>query len=204
VRRDRVVAVLVAMGIAWLGLVAYMTQDGFSGNQRYLIAPVALFIVLGGAGAGWAATLALERLRSGATRPGVAGRALVLLAAVVAGLLFAFPSFDRFAPTMRSLEYQAKLADDLPGVVHDAGGAEALKRCGTPYTGAFLVPMVAWNLRLHTQDVKLAPQAPAVVFRVRTTSRSHPVPTLRDVGDETTLATGTRWRIVTACGSTGA
>ena len=204
VRRDRVMAVLVAMGIAWLGLVAYMTQDGFSGNQRYLIAPVALFTVLAGAGAGWAATLALERLRSGATRPGVAGRALVLLAAVVAGLLFAVPSFERFAPTMHSLKYQAQLADELPGVVRAAGGAEALTRCGTPYTGAFLVPIVAWNLRLHTQEVNLRPQVPAVVFRVRTTSRSHPVPTLRDVGDNTTVATGARWRVVTACRSRGA
>jgi hypothetical protein len=204
VRRDRVMAVLVAMGIAWLGLVAYMTQDGFSGNQRYLISPVALFMVLGGAGAGWAASLVLERVRAGTTRPGAVGRALVLVAAAGAGLLFAIPSFERFAPTMHSLKYQAQLADDLPGVVHDAGGAAALKRCGVPYTGAFLVPIVAWNLRLHTQDVRLSPQAPAVVFRVRTTSRSHPVPTLRDVGDKTTVATGARWRVVTACRSSGA
>ena len=41
------------MSIAWLGLVAYMTSDGFSGSQRYLMAPVALLMVLGGAGIGW-------------------------------------------------------------------------------------------------------------------------------------------------------
>jgi hypothetical protein len=42
------------------------------------------------------------------------------------------------------------------------------------------------------------------VFRVKTTGRSRPVPSLADVGDETTAATGARWRIVTACGSPGA
>src|SRR5262249_23584199 len=42
VQRSKPLAWLIAMAIAWLGLVAYMTQDGFSGNQRYLIAPVAL------------------------------------------------------------------------------------------------------------------------------------------------------------------
>ncbi len=56
-RRDRAVAFLAGLAICWLGLDAYMTSDGFLGNQRYLIAPVALLIVLGGAGAGggWSA-----------------------------------------------------------------------------------------------------------------------------------------------------
>jgi hypothetical protein len=60
---------------------------------------------------------------------------------------------------------------------------------------------VAWNLHLHTQDVALAPTRPAVVFRVKTTGRSRPVPSLRAIGDERTAATGVKWRIVTACGS---
>jgi hypothetical protein len=127
-------------------------------------------------------------------------RALVLVAAAVIGVAFAAPSFQRFGPNMRSLEYQADLADEVPGLVAAAGGADALRRCGNAYTGPFLVPVVAWNLRVHTQDVQLAPQRPAVVFRVRTTGHSRPVPSLGDVGDETTAATGQRWRIVTACG----
>jgi hypothetical protein len=199
VRRSRALAVLVAMGIAWLGVVAYMTQDGFSGNQRYLIAPVALFIVLSGAGAGWAAGLALERMRTGPSRAGAARALLVGAAAAGAALLFAVPSFERLTPTLRSLEYQADLTNELPGLVRDAGGAEALKQCGDPFTGPFLVPVVAWNLHIHTKDVQLDPARPAVVFRVKTTSRSRGVPTLRDVGDDTTVATSEKWRIVTAC-----
>jgi hypothetical protein len=202
VRRSRALAFMVVLSIAWLGLVAYMTSDGFSGNQRYLIAPVAILIVLGGAGAGWAVERLLALVRGAVpalARPGMAHGVLVV-AAVALGIGFAAPSFQRFVPTMHSLEYQADLADELPGLIRDAGGAAALKRCGRPYTGPFLVPVVAWSLRLHTEDVQLAPQRPGVVFRVRTNSRSRPVPSLRAVGAGDTRAASDKWRIVTACG----
>jgi hypothetical protein len=197
---------MVGLSIAWLGLVAYMTSDGFSGNQRYLIAPVALLIVLGGAGAGWALELVLDLLRRRVPRavPRHVGRALVAVVAVAVGLGFAAPSFQRFVPTMQNIEYQANLTDELPGLVRTAGGAEALNRCGASYTGAFLVPAVAWQLHLHTRQVQMEPQLPAVVFRVKTTAPSAPVPSLRDVGQHTTLAMGPHWRIVGACASTGA
>jgi hypothetical protein len=203
-RRDRTLALLALMAIAWLGLVAYMTSDGFSGNQRYLIAPIALIVVLGGAGAGWALTQAVALLRRvvPAAVPRHVGHAVVLTAAVTVGILFAAPTAKDFHPTMDSLKYQADLANELPDLVRDAGGAAALKRCGDPYTGAFLVPVVAWYLHVHTQAVQLKPTVPAVVFRVKTTMGSHAVPTLRNIaGGGRTLATGQSWRIVGACGS---
>jgi hypothetical protein len=202
-RRDRAVAFLAGLAICWLGLVAYMTSDGFSGNQRYLIAPVALLIVLGGAGAGWG----LERIidLAGRAVPALARKrqahAVVVVVAALIGLGFAFPSLKNFTPTMHSLRYQAELTDELPGLIDEAGGAERLKDCGKPFTGPFLVPVVAWNLHMHTQDVSLTPTRPAVVFRVKTTGRSRPVPSLRGIGIEQTVATGSKWRIVTACGS---
>jgi MFS family permease len=200
VRRSKELAVLIVMAIAWLGLVAYMTSDGFSGNQRYLMAPISLLMVLSGAGIGWGLGLIAANVpgvREVPRRVGVAG---VVVAAVVAGLVFAAPSFNRFEPNLKGLQYQAELADELPALVRDAGGAEALKRCGDPYTGPFLVPVVAWNLRMHTKDVQLAPSKPAVVFRVKTTAHSRPGPSLAAVGDEKTLATSGKWRIVAACG----
>jgi hypothetical protein len=207
-RRDRAPALVAVMAIAWLGLVAYMTQDGFSGNQRYLITPVVLTIVLAGAGAGWvltrAAAMAASRVRgSGSAAVPVLA---VVLATVAGTAAFVVPSLARFAPTMRSLDYQAKLVDELPGVVRAAGGAEALRRCGVPYTGPFLVPAVAWQLRVHTSQVQLEPRAPAVVFRERTTSGRRAVPTLRGldgVPGVKTAAAGANWRIVTACRGAG-
>lgn len=208
VRKNRVLAVMIAMSVAWLGLVAYMTSDGFSGNQRYLMGPVALLMVMGGAGIGWGLQLLVDAIASFVPAVKRIGRrpslVVVLIASAVVGLVFAAPSFERFAPNMRGLKYQAQLATELPGLIRDAGGASRLKACGNPYTGPFLVPLVAWNLRMHTKDVQLTPSTPAVVFRVRTTSRARPVPSLKDVGDDTTLATSSKWRIVTACGSQGA
>lgn len=197
VKRSRPVAWLIAMAIAWLGLVAYMTSDGFSGNQRYLIAPVALLIVLGGAGAGWVVHQALGRLG-----PVGARAAVVAAVAVAAGVGFMVPSFQRLDPTFTGLKWQASLADQLPDLVAQAGGADALKRCGDPYTGPFLVPVVAWNLHLHTKQVHLTPQRPAVVFRVKTTEFTRgAAPTLRGIGDAgRTLAGSDKWRIVAACG----
>jgi hypothetical protein len=204
VRRDRTLALLALLAVAWLGLVAYMTSDGFSGNQRYLIAPVALLVVLGGAGAGWALAQALALVRRvvPAVVPRHVGHAAVAVAALAVGVVFANPTARDFTPTMDSLEYQADLANALPGLVRDAGGAAAIKRCGDPDTGAFLVPVVAWNLHLHTRQVQLVPKAPGVVFRVKTQSTSRPVPSLRPVGGGgKTLATGADWRIVGFCGS---
>jgi hypothetical protein len=196
VRRAKPIAGLIAMAIAWLGLVAYMTSDGFSGNQRYLIAPVALLIVLGGTGAGWLVHGALARLGSTGARA-----AVVAVVAVAVGVGFTAPSFGRLEATFTGLKWQADLADQLPDLIQQAGGAEALKRCGNPYTGPFLVPVVAWNLHLHTQQVSLNPQRPAVVFRVKTTNYTRgATPSLRDVGAGRTLATSDKWRIVAACG----
>jgi hypothetical protein len=197
VKRSRPLAWLIAMAIAWLGLVAYMTQDGFSGNQRYLIAPVALLIVLGGAGAGWIVHQALARLGSLGARA-----AAVAVVAVAVGVGFMVPSFQRLDRTFTGLKWQASLADQLPDLIDRAGGADALKRCGDPYTGPFLVPVVAWNLRLHTKQVQLTPRRPAVVFRVKTTEFTRGAsPTLRGIGDAgRTLATSDKWRIVAACG----
>lgn len=200
--RRRDIALLGALAAAWLAVVAAMTSDGFSGNQRYLIAPVAVLIVLAGAGAGWAAGVVARAARSALGGPrslpqgGIAVGGVSVLAAVV----FAGPSLGRLGPTMDALDFQAGLTETLPGLIDRAGGVEALKRCGDPYTDPFLVPMVAWHLRVHSREVGLDPRRPAVVFRVRRTEGHRPEPTLRDVGPHRTAARNDRWRIVLACG----
>jgi hypothetical protein len=196
--------VVVALALAsavWVAEVAVMTNDGFSGNVRYLIMPAAVACVLAGAGFGWLVRALPARWFAG----GVALAAVCVVAAVG----FAVPSLGRLSEVRASVYYQARLTDGLAGAIAQAGGPGRLKACGTVYTGAFQVPSVAWLLGQHTADVRSAsapgdapPTAPAVVLRSRTTVDSHPVPGLENLGGEAgvkTLAIAGGWRIVARC-----
>jgi hypothetical protein len=204
-RREQRAAIALALATAVLvGEVAVMTSDGFSGNTRYMILPAALVCVLAGTGVGWV----VRALPTSAARGGLAVAALSLAAA--AG--FAAPSVHHLDAVRAALDYQAHLKDGLDGAMARAGGRDRLLACGTPYTGAFQVPVVAWHLGVHTTVVQSAsapgdapPQAPAVVFRSRTTASSRlAVPALDSLGGEAgvrTFAIGGGWRIVGRCRS---
>lgn len=196
-RRDVRAAVGLALAAAvWVAEVAYMTSDGFSGNVRYLIMPAAIVCVLGGLGLGWAVA-ALPRLRSAA---GPAAIALVAVAALAVGI----PSATGVPSAIRGVTYQARLTDGVGPAIEAAGGRKALLACGDPYTGPFQVPVVAWNLHVHTNAVNLRPAAPAVVFRAANSTRARPGPALDALGGESgvrTAAIGGGWRIVERCRS---
>jgi hypothetical protein len=200
-REQRVVLALLAVGAIWVAEVALMTNDGFSGNSRYLIMPAAIACVVGGVALGWI----VRALPAAVTRRPF----VVPLIAVVAATVFAAPSVHRVGIVRDSVYYQARLKDGLSVVIERAGGRDRLLACGTPYTGAFQVPAIAWHLHVHTSVVQSAsapgdapPAVPAVVFRSHTTSTSHAVPPLDSLGGEAgvrTIATGGGWRIVTRC-----
>jgi hypothetical protein len=188
-------ALLVGAGL-WVAEVALMTNDGFSGNIRYLVMPHALVCLAAGIGVGWLLRLALGRL--------VAGIGIVaIVLGLATGVVFAKPDLVHVRADVDSVRYQAELAGEVPGLVARAGGAERLRACGDIYTGPFQVPVVAWNLRLHTTQVSSTPAIrPAVVFRALSVPRSRPGPTLRGLGDPSdlqTLAVARKWRIVSVC-----
>lgn len=188
-------AIIVAAGL-WVAEVALMTNDGFSGNIRYLVMPHALVCLAAGIGVGWLLRLALGRL--------VAGIGIVaIVLGLATGVVFAKPDLVHVRADVDSVRYQAELAGEVPGLVARAGGAERLRACGDIYTGPFQVPVVAWNLRLHTTQVSSTPAIrPAVVFRALSVPRSRPSPTLRGLGDPSdlqTLAVARKWRIVSVC-----
>lgn len=198
-RRD-VVAVggLLVAAALWVLEVAVMTSDGFSGNIRYLVMPAAVICVLAGIGAAW---LARALLGGRAIRE----RRVAIGVAVAAAVVFGAPSAHGIPTDIEAVTYQARLNDALPGLIARAGGAARLRACGGVYTGPFQVPVVAWNLRLHTTDVKLDPQRPAVVFRVKSDPQARRGPSLGALGGEagvTTLSTTKGWRIVVACKDT--
>jgi len=186
------VGALVIVALAWIALVAYMTSDGFSGNQRYLVTPVALLCVAGAAGLGWAV------LRLGVGRSGAATAAV----AAVAVFLMTTPALPGFERTWDGLLYQGELHTQLEDVVAEAGGRERLLACGTPVTGDFLVPALAWQLGVHAEEVELESAPGSVIFRVHTNPGSRAVPPLTGVEDVPvrTLASTRDWRVVAACG----
>jgi hypothetical protein len=174
--------------------VALMTSDGFSGNSRYLVMPAAVLCVAAGVGAAW-----LGRALLG--RRAVAGGPAIALAAVL-GLGFAAPAAHRVPDDVRAITAQARVNDALSGVIARAGGPERLRACGDIFTGPFQVPVVAWNMRVHTRQVGLEPRRPAVLFRVRSRPTSPPGPSARPLGDPSdlrTLSSGGGWRIVAVC-----
>ena len=191
-RMERLTAItLIVLAAAWIGLVAVMTERGFSGNQRYLMVPVALLCVVGAAGAVW---LLREALRGRALTA-----AMTAAAALALSVLFVAPDADGLPGTLDGIEYQVDLVSDLERVVDEAGGASRLKACGTPYTGPFLVPQVAWRLHLHITQVNLDPKPPAVVFHVRTIKRAkHYSPGLRTGGPYEQARAG-GWIVTAGC-----
>jgi hypothetical protein len=194
-REQTVAAVLLAGAAVWVAEVAIMTSDGFSGNIRYLVLPAALLCLLAGTGVAWMARALLG------PRMLVAGPLAIGLA-VVAGAIFAAPAAHRVPTDLEAVVYQARLNDRVGLLVSRAGGAERLLACGEPYTGPFQVPVVAWNLGVHTSQVTLKPERPAVVFRVQSNPAVRPGPSIAGLGGEAgvrTFATAPGWRVVGAC-----
>jgi hypothetical protein len=147
---DRVVLGIGVLALAWFLEEAILTQAGFSGNDRYLIAAAAMTIVLGAVA--WAS--ALRWL--GARVIGFGGRTAGVLAAVAlltpGLLLLARPSgrgLLSVRPTENSLRYQADLRWDLPRAVALAGGASTLIACGPVESNPSEAPLTAWTLKLE-------------------------------------------------------
>jgi hypothetical protein len=196
-RRDvAVVGMLIVGAGLWVAEVALMTSDGFSGNIRYLIMPAALVCLVAGIGVGWLARAVLGRYVAGTT-------VLALALAAVIGVKFAEPARETLRADIDAVTFQARMSDQVAGLVARAGGPARVRACGDIYTGPFQVPLVAWNMRLHTTQVSsLAPIRPAVVFRTRPVPGARPYPPVRSLGDPTdldTLSVASGWRIVGAC-----
>ena len=202
-------AIYGVLGFAWWILISIMTQAGFSGNDRYLVLGASMIEVAGGVTFGWAAYelgRALPRWLPAARRMDsqVSGWSALALVAIV----FAFvPSWIgglvRIQRTHRALVYQALLRTDAATAVAQLGGGAKIMSCGSVMTEGFQVPMLAWQLGVHTIDVEASPltkptapdggplPGPAVVFRVRAQRNAHMLPILSDWPT-------THYRLVTA------
>jgi hypothetical protein len=149
-----VVGALAVLGVAWLVLVAIMTERGYSGNERYLIQPAAFLIVA----AGCALALALRGLQEAPRRVILGALAVLVVATAV----------QQLPMQVRRVVYEGNLVHELPRAIDAAGGRERLQACGGISTLNLMVPQVAWQLRMHAVDVRDAKyRRTPVVLRVR-------------------------------------
>ena len=164
---------LVAGAVGWLWWVgiAVLTQAGFSGNDRYLVLGSALISIAGGVGWGWgaaaAAKLAARYLSAIRRHLAVATTAAVVLALalLIATPPWIGPSIIDVPATHRALNYQAQLRTDMTRAVQAAGGRDRILACGTVMTEGFQVPMLAWNLNVHTVGSRPRRRRPAPARR---------------------------------------
>ena len=186
--RERALLAIGAMAMAWLALVALMTQAGYSGNPRYLMPVTAVLCVLVGVG-----VARLLELVPAPRRALLRGAIAVVLVAVVGGLVYDRPQLDAVS---NGLRLESHLNDQLADAVTHAGGAKAVLACGQPITGAFQVPALAWRLDVHTIRVGLVAHPPAVVFRADKGERMPPVPPVPPYRE---LAAAGHWQVYGAC-----
>jgi hypothetical protein len=187
---------LASLGVAWLGLVAGMTELGFSGHDRYLVVPVAIAHVLAGLGFAWAVAGLLGPARR---RPGL------VAVACLAGLALAGASrvvrWD-WPPMLDRVERNGVVADELDDVIARAGGKQRLEACGSLYTGNFFTPQVAWTFGRHLAEVGGVPRSPATVLRVRGLP-GQPLQPPRDalarVRGRRVIARSRYWQVEVAC-----
>jgi hypothetical protein len=166
---------------AWVALVAAMSELGYSGEERYLLPAAAGVAVL--AGAGWA--------RAASTRPGAVALGLVACATLP---FVAVGGRD----LVRDLDAAAAQRSGLAAAVEDAGGAGALRRCGTPAAGRYRHPLAAWHLGVPIAAISHDPAARGVVLRSRLTGGAPLEPAEVPAGYVLAARTG-GWEVWTRC-----
>ncbi|MBV9605333.1 MAG: hypothetical protein JO027_09505 [Solirubrobacterales bacterium] len=189
---------LGAFGLLWWLGIAFETQAGFSGNNRYLVFGTASVAIAGGVAWGWFSATLGRLIRGLAARRSQASGARGLGLAIPAGTVVAVALFLAVPPwigkniislprTHHALVYQARLRSDLSAAVAKAGGAHALLGCGSVMTEGFQVPMAAWTLGVHTLRVEATPNTlvgppwPAVILQTRAQSTSRLLPSPQQI-----------------------
>ena len=202
-RRQGAILALAGIGIAWILLVAVMTERGYAGNQRYLIVTTAVLCVLGGIGIGrifgWLRDAVGARTSD---RTGLRAALVVFAIGILALSPVIKAKVENVDKTLDKLRYEASLWHTLPDVIDEAGGPHGLLKCGNVYSGPFQTQMVAYQLGIHginVGDVRPLKQSPApgVIFRTHTVPDGPLVAAVTDKRFREVDAAG-RWQIWTA------
>jgi hypothetical protein len=162
----REAAFLVAIAVAWVVIVAAMTEGGYAGNPRYLAAPLGILVPVALAGLAWAIRL-------------LAGRGLGLIGEllVVAGLVvIVLNAATRLPGRTDEIAYQAENRQELRRLADDPSASAAILGCGPISAHPLMIPPIAWTFNRHLNDVHFKGQTTGTFVRGRNIARSHPMP----------------------------
>jgi hypothetical protein len=133
-RRQLAAPILAAAALTEVALYVAMTESGFSGNPRYVLPALALFVVLAGAGAAQVAR----------TPPPVAAVGLAALA--LAGSGFLHSRVTRLRGEAHEVSIRMQLHEELARAVKAVGGPEVVRAQGFATANRALQTRLAWEL----------------------------------------------------------
>jgi hypothetical protein len=188
---------LAALAVAWVLLVAVMTEIGYSGNSRYLFPALGIAHVLAGVGFAWALG---ELAKPGARRSLRTALAAALVAVGLYGVVrvvsLGWPRvIDR-------VTHEGRVLDDLDNAIAAAGGERKLTDCAPLYATNFLTPAVAWTFERHLDEVTTYAHPPAVVLRaelIKGDPIDPPLDALATADNRRVVALTRYWSVETAC-----
>jgi hypothetical protein len=153
-RRERAWLVLIGAAMLWLLTEIAFALHGWLPSPRYMFEPVAVLVVLVGAGIGRVLSVGRHRF------------ALVRWAAVaaVAALLvtLAQPARTRARLAHNGIvlgQTWARQIERLHGVIADAGGPQRILACGRPVTRVSWQSILAWTMNENVSQVGWNPRA---------------------------------------------
>jgi hypothetical protein len=189
-RRDRRVLALLGVALAWIALVALMTEAGFSGSTRYFVPAVVIASILTGVAVAWTVQAAAR----------IDARAAVAAAAAIA-LVCAPWTADRLAKLDRQRDLSGELVDLQRGLVDalDAvGGPDRVVATGPPSVNRAFQTRLAWETHLPLIDVESA-AGRSLIFSVPATPlRGKLPPAAAAAAPSPPLARSGPWRVLSA------
>ena len=166
VRRERTWIVLIGAAMLWLLTEIAFALHGWAPSPRYMFEPVAVLVVLVGAGIG--RVLGLGRHRFAVLR----WVAVAAVAALVVTLVQPARKRARLAHNgILAGQKWSRQINRLHNVIADAGGPQRVLACGNPVTRVSWQSILAWTMDQNVVDVGWNPRAeverniPIVFFR---------------------------------------
>jgi hypothetical protein len=158
---------LSAAAVAWLIVDAVLAQGRFAtGAARYLLPGDAIACVVVGCFIADVVRAALARRPAigSARATSVFAGGVVVVAVAAAFIPRAVGTVHQVRQGRHSARQAQRLSTALPLAIDQAGGRDAVVRCGHVTTQAFQVPLVAWQLDVPVGTVGIIPSDPGTVF----------------------------------------